>query len=316
MGVRYLNLLHFKYAVTVAETKSISKAAEELYMGQPNLSRAIKELESTLGITIFKRTSRGITITPEGEEFLRYARKITSMVNEVEQIYVEGKAHKQQFSVCVPRVSYISFAFSKFVSTLDRENSMEIRYSETNSMTAINSVMRDECGIAIIRYQSSFEKYFQELFEERRLASEVIAELQYMLVLSKLNPLAYKEEITAEDLSGLVEINHADPYVPSVPQIDVNKSEISECVKNHVFVMERASQYELMEFNYDMFKWVSPIPQPILNRHGLIQRTCDINKKTYKDVLIYKKGYKLTPMDNRFIAELRNAASEYLDSIK
>ena len=79
-----MNILHLKYAVEIAKTKSISRAAENLYMGQPNLSRAIKELEDNLNITIFNRNSKGITITPEGEEFLQYARRIISQVEEVE----------------------------------------------------------------------------------------------------------------------------------------------------------------------------------------------------------------------------------------
>ena len=71
-----MNLMHLKYAVEVEKTRSISKAAENLFMSQPNLSRAIKELEETLGITIFKRTSKGMSLTPQGEEFMQYARKI------------------------------------------------------------------------------------------------------------------------------------------------------------------------------------------------------------------------------------------------
>lgn len=92
-----MNILHFKYAVEIAKTKSISKAAENLYMGQPNLSRAIKELEENLGITIFNRTTKGISITPEGEQFLQYAKRIIAQVNEVEEIYKKGKTHKQSF---------------------------------------------------------------------------------------------------------------------------------------------------------------------------------------------------------------------------
>ena len=98
-----MNILHLKYAVEVAKTKSISKAAENLYMGQPNLSRAIKELEESLGITIFDRTPKGITLTPQGEEFLQYARRIISQVDEVEQMYKNRASGKQKFSVCVPR---------------------------------------------------------------------------------------------------------------------------------------------------------------------------------------------------------------------
>ena len=71
-----MNLLHLKYAVEVAKTSSITKAADNLYMGQPNLSRAIRELEDSLGIQIFKRTPKGIYPTPKGEEFLGYARQV------------------------------------------------------------------------------------------------------------------------------------------------------------------------------------------------------------------------------------------------
>lgn len=73
-----MNILHLKYAVEVEKTRSISKAAENLFMGQPNLSRAVKELEESLGITIFKRTSKGILITPQGEEFLQHAKKFSA----------------------------------------------------------------------------------------------------------------------------------------------------------------------------------------------------------------------------------------------
>ena len=66
-----MNLLHLKYVVEVEKTRSISKAAENLLMGQPNLSRAIRDLEQSLGVTLFRRTSKGISPTPEGEEFLR-----------------------------------------------------------------------------------------------------------------------------------------------------------------------------------------------------------------------------------------------------
>ena len=109
-----MNILHLKYAVEIAKTQSISKAAENLYMGQPNLSRAIRELEDSLGITIFNRTSKGISITPEGEEFLQYARRIIAQIDEVEELYRSGRQQKQSFSICVPRASYISFALTEF----------------------------------------------------------------------------------------------------------------------------------------------------------------------------------------------------------
>ena len=123
-----MNLLHLKYAVEIAKTKSISRAAENLYMGQPNLSRAIKELEESLNITIFQRNTKGITITPEGEEFLHYARRILNQVEEVEAIYNDSHKPKQRFSVCAPRASYISYAFAEFSKRINTDIPAEIFY--------------------------------------------------------------------------------------------------------------------------------------------------------------------------------------------
>lgn len=109
-----MNILHLKYAVEVAKTGSINKAAEQLFMAQPNLSRAIKELEADLGITIFDRSAKGMVLTIEGREFINYARQILHQIDEVEHIYKHGKAQKQKFSVSVPRTGYISEAFSRF----------------------------------------------------------------------------------------------------------------------------------------------------------------------------------------------------------
>lgn len=302
-----MNVMHMKYAVEIANTKSISKAAENLYMGQPNLSRAIKELEESLGITIFKRTTKGISVTPEGEEFLQYAKRIISQVEEVEEIYRNGKSKKQRFSVCVPRASYISDAFAEFAKNIDTSVSAEIFYKETNSMRTINNIVKEDYNLGIIRYQSSFDKYFTSMFNEKKLMHETITEFSYVLLMSKSHPLADKEKIELKDLADYIEISHADPYVPSLPLIDVKKAELSESVDKHIFVFERGSQFVLLEKVPTTFMWVSPIPDELLEKYSLVQKKCIGNTKLYKDVLIYRKGYKLTELDDAFITEVCTA---------
>ncbi|MDY5947815.1 MAG: LysR family transcriptional regulator [Oscillospiraceae bacterium] len=302
-----MNVMHMKYAVEIANTKSISKAAENLYMGQPNLSRAIKELEESLGITIFKRTTKGISVTPEGEEFLQYAKRIISQVEEVEEIYRNGKSKKQRFSVCVPRASYISDAFAEFAKNIDTSVSAEIFYKETNSMRTINNIVKEDYNLGIIRYQSSFDKYFTSMFNEKKLMHETITEFSYVLLMSKSHPLADKEKIELKDLADYIEISHADPYVPSLPLIDVKKAELSESVDKHIFVFERGSQFVLLEKVPTTFMWVSPIPDDLLEKYSLVQKKCIGNTKLYKDVLIYRKGYKLTELDDAFITEVCTA---------
>ncbi|MBQ2736319.1 MAG: LysR family transcriptional regulator [Clostridia bacterium] len=297
-----MNIQYLKYAIEVEKHKSISKAAKNLYMGQPNLSRAIKELEDSLGIVIFERTSKGIAVTPNGEEFLQYAKRILSQIDELEEIYKTGKSDKQQFSACVPRAGYIAYAFSELAKSIKTDTPAEIFYKETNSMRAINNVLRGEYNLAIIRYQEAFEKYFESMFKEKNLVAKTITEFSYVLAMSVNNPLAKKEDITPEDLSDYIEIAHADPYVPSLPVIDVKKAEMSEFVDKRIYVFERASQYMLLEQVPNTFMWVSPMPDEMLANNNLVERECGYMKKKYKDVLIYRDNYKLTDIDKKFIS--------------
>lgn len=264
-----MNILHLKYAVEVAKTRSISKAAENLYMGQPNLSRAIKELEESLGITIFRRTTKGISITPDGEEFLQYARQIVQKVEEVEQIYQNGRQKKQTFSVSVPRASYLSFAMADFSRCMKKGSPAEFYYCETNPMNTINSVVREDFNLGIVRFQSSYEKYFSDLFKDKKLTSDTIAEFSYSMIISKNDPLAHKDSVCLDDLADYIEVCHSDPYVPSVPAIDVRKSELTEFVERRIFVYERGTQFVLLGNVPETFMWVSPVPAQLLTTTGL-----------------------------------------------
>ena len=116
-----MNILHMKYAVEVAKVGSLNKAAETLLIAAPNVSRSIKELEADIGISIFERTTKGMELTPEGEEFINYAKGILNQIDEVESFYKKGSAKKQRFSISVPRACYISEAFSQFSKSLSKE---------------------------------------------------------------------------------------------------------------------------------------------------------------------------------------------------
>jgi len=307
-----MNIVHMKYAVEVAKTQSISKAAENLYMGQPNLSRAIRELEESLGITIFERTTRGITVTPDGEEFLQYARSILKQVDEVEAHY-RGSRMIRKFSVCVPRANYVARALENFIGQRDKEIPFQVFYKETNAMRAIDSVVKDESNMAVVRYQAAFSDYYQSMFVEKNLENQLVAEFHYVLLCSADSPLARAEAVTPDMLRDYVELAHADPYAPGMPVLDAKKAEMSQYTDKHVYVFERGSQFELLSSLKDTFMWVSPIPQDALDRWGLVQRPCSFNRKIYKDVLVYKKGHKLSDMENSFIDYLVQAKHAILD---
>lgn len=306
-----LNLLHMKHALEVAKAGSLSKAAEVLLIAAPNISRSIKELEADLGITIFDRTQNGMKLTPDGEEFIGFAKGILNQIDEVERFYKNGSPKKQKFSISVPRACYISEAFAEFSKSLTKD-AAEVFYKETNSQRTIHNLLNHDYKLGIIRYAENYDRYFKTMLEEKGFQYELVTEFTYSLIMSADNPLAGKAEITFDDLAGYIEIAHADPYVPSMPLAKVVKEELPDNIDRRIFIFERASQFDLLSMNPETFMWVSPAPKSLLERYNLVQRKCADNKKIYKDVLIYKNGYTLSKLDRQFITKLCESKRKHL----
>ena len=103
-----MNLTHLRYMVEVERLGSITKAASALYMGQPNLSKAIKEMEREVGIPIFKRSAKGVVATEKGKQFLQYAKAILVQMDKMESLYKDNGENAVNFSLLLPRASYIT----------------------------------------------------------------------------------------------------------------------------------------------------------------------------------------------------------------
>jgi len=307
-----MNILHMKYALEISKTNSINKAAEELFVGAPALSRAIKELETGLGVTLFDRSAKGMFLTPEGELFINYAQKILKQIDDIENIFKDGSPQKVQFSISVPRASYIADAFAEFSKKVTPGQKAELFYKETNAYRVINNIIKEDYKLGILRYSERYDEYYKAMMFEKGLIGELIAEFTYVLIMSKDSPLKDLKTITFEDINNYTEIAHADPYVPSLPLSEVKKEELPEHEGNRIFVFERGSQFELLSRDPNTYMWVSPVPQLLLDRYGLIERKCVDNKRIYKDILIHRRNYKLTPLDNMFIEELVRSKRETL----
>lgn len=306
-----MNILHMKYALEVAKAGSLSKAADSLLIAAPNVSRSIRELENDLGITIFERTTKGMELTPQGEEFISYAKGILSQIDQIERIYKAGAQKKQRFSISVPRASYIADAFAAFSTTLSRD-AAEIIYKETNSQRTIDNLLHHDYNLGIIRYAENYDKYFKAMLEEKGFNYELVSEFTYCLIMSTQSRLAQKQTLSFADLADQIEIAHADPYVPSLSLSRVVKEELPDNIERRIFVFERASQFELLSRNPETFMWVSPVPDTLLSRYNLTQRKCAENQKVYKDFLIYRKGYRLSELDHQFITILFQSKRKHL----
>lgn len=297
---------HLKYALEVEKTGLISKAAENLFMNQPYLSKAIRELEEDVGIKIFNRTPKGVVPTKDGAEFLVYARNIVSQIEEVENMYKHKDADGHKFDVSVPMACYVSQAFIEFVTELAESKSIDISYHETNSLVAIKSVVNNDNNIAIIRYQTIYEKYFLQFLEENDLTVEPLWEFEYQLIMSVQNPLAMEKQIEYSDLDEYIEITHGYLTIPSIPAAKAREIIRQNKEKKEIAVFERESQFELLRNIHTTYMWTSPTPPSILNTMPLVEKKCNLKNNSYKDVLIYRNGYRLTRQEKLFVSRVKN----------
>ncbi len=300
-----MNMLHLRYAVEVERTGSITQAAENLYMGQPNLSKAIKELEESIGILLFKRSTKGVLPTKQGAEFLQYARNILTQIEEMEKHYRPANNDRQRFSICVPRGSYISYAFSQYIAGLDMAKEIDANFNETNSMQAISHVSSGEFHLGIIRYQTVYESYFLNFLQEKQLHHQPIWEYEYVALMSKTHPLACEEHVSYDALCEYIEITHGDVSVPYLSHNQTQQQdEPSPHARKRIYVYERGSQYDLLTNVTGTYMWVSPVPNAYLERYGLVQRKCNVMDHTCKDILLTAKGYQFNPQEEAFLERL------------
>lgn len=306
-----MNIVYLKYAVAVAKAGSLSKAAEELNIAQPNLSKAIKEFEKELDTTIFERKPKGITLTADGERLISYGRKLLKEIDDVEKEFKEKGNAKIVFSISVPRASYISYAFSEFTKTLPKDERYEIYYKETNALRAITNIVEKDYKLGIIRYSATHDSEVKETLESKNLNYSLITEFHYLLLMSEHSALANKKVITYDDLRANIEVAHADPYVPSVSLSEIKKEELPDDINRRIFVFERGSEFDVLSKNEEAYMWVSPIPDDIKAKYNLVERSCPENSKKYRDMLIYPKNYVLSKTDKAFITALCDAKRKF-----
>ena len=197
-----MTLQQLKYVIEVAEKGSITEAAKSLFIAQPSLSSAIHELEEETGTTIFMRSNRGILITPEGTEFLGYARQVVQQAALIEDKYIAHSASKQRFCVSTQHYSFTSSAFVELVRAQGGE-SYEFILREGKTHDTINDVrtLRSEMGVI---YLCSFnEAVILKLLREANLVfSELFAARPHIFI-GRNNPLAGRSVVTLEDLQPL-----------------------------------------------------------------------------------------------------------------
>ncbi|MCQ2538070.1 MAG: LysR family transcriptional regulator [Lachnospiraceae bacterium] len=195
-----MTLTQLQYAVAIAEAKSMNKAAEDLFVSQPALSGAIKELEEELSTQLFMRTNKGVVVTTEGEEFLSYARQMVELGNLVEERFLNKSIVKKRFSVSMQHYSFAVEAFIDLAKEFE-VGEYELAVHETKTHEVIENVKNYRSEVGVIYINDFNEKAIRKILEENDLEFTELYECGISVFMSKRHPLAKRKIINMEELA-------------------------------------------------------------------------------------------------------------------
>lgn len=194
-----MTLQQLKYAIVISETGSMNKAAEQLYIAQPSLTEAVRSLERELGITIFNRGSRGVTLTADGVEFISYARQVYAQYENLEEHFGLIGKRKQRFGVSTQHYSFVVKAFIDTIKDYDASE-YEFAIRETRTQDVIDDVSESRSEIGVLYFNNFNRHALEKILKTRKLSWYPLAQCGMYAYLWKEHPLAGKKSLKYEDL--------------------------------------------------------------------------------------------------------------------
>lgn len=296
-----MTIQQLKYAVTAAEKGTMSEAAQFLFIAQPSLTNAIRDLEKELCITIFHRTNKGIIATNEGEEFLGYARQILQQVGLIEEKYIDGKSRKQIFSVSAQHYSFAVNAFVDVIKTFGSQ-SYDFTLRETQTYEIIQDVSRLKSEVGILYLSRENENIIGKIITESGLIFEELFTASPHVFISYRHPLAEKECISLYDLKNY-------PYL-CFEQGDYNSFYFSEEILSSISremtikVRDRATLFNLA-VGLDGYTISTGIISHELNGENIIARPLDIDE-CIRIGTVTRKNMTLSRLGTAYMNALKN----------
>lgn len=195
-----MTLQQLRYVITVAQKGTISEAAKELFISQPSLTNAIRELEKEMNITIFNRTNKGVAVSTEGEQFLGYARQVLEQANLLESAYKTSVRDKQRFSVSTQHYAFVVNAFVDLIKELP-QNEYDFSIRETQTYEIIDDVATMKSEIGIIYLNAFNEAALMKIIKSKGLCFNELFIAKPHIFVTAEHPLANKESVTMEELA-------------------------------------------------------------------------------------------------------------------
>ncbi|MCQ2611179.1 MAG: LysR family transcriptional regulator [Treponema sp.] len=198
-----MTLQQLKYVIGVSEIGSLNKAAEKLYISQPSLTTAIKDVENEFNIRIFNRSTKGISLTNEGKEFVQHARQIYAQYENLLDNFDSSKKRKKKFAVSCQHYSFCVKSFINLVKKIEADTSngeYEFAINETRTATVIEDVATMRSEIGILNLSDFNRSYLQKVLKSRELIFTPLVDCKVYVYIWKNHPLAKKKSISFEEL--------------------------------------------------------------------------------------------------------------------
>ena len=291
-----MDIQHLIYALEVKNCGSISKAAQKLFMAQPNLSNAIKELEMETNTIIFKRTSRGIETTKEGEEFLRHANAIVTQFRGLDRMYVKQSPNLIKASITTMRSSIICGRLIQYINHMNNQGfSLRLHFREATNDEVIDDVNTGRATLGILRANTSSFDYFCYLAKSNQCVVQQVPSDRYTVLMSKHHPLAGEPELTLDMLKPYTEVIHGDFETPWYLYSDAYSNELSEPESERLlFIYDRGSLMDCIRNIHGAYSWTFSTAQENLEINGLIEKPCKGYDIEGQEAIIYKRSTPLT----------------------
>lgn len=298
-----MTLQQLKYAITVADHQSMNEAAKELFISQPSLSNAMKELEKEIGISIFTRSNKGITISSDGAEFLGYARQVVEQASLLEEKYLGKRPAKIKFSVSTQHYSFAVNAFVDLISEYDSEY-YDFMLRETRTYEIIEDVKKLTSEVGILYLNEFNRKVILKMLKENNLEFQELFTAKPHVFIGRNNPLAEKKIITLEDLEDY-------PFL-SFEQGDYNSFYFAEEIlstlprKKSIKVSDRATLFNLL-IGLNGYTLCSGVISEALNGKDIIALPLAVEEEQMCIGYVTHKNATLSRLGELYIEKLKAA---------
>lgn len=301
-----MTLQQLRYVIGIVEAGSMSGGAKRLFISQPSLSVAVRDLEEEMGIRIFSRSSRGATLTPEGTEFLAYARQIVEQTELMEERYMKRKSARRRFSLSTQHYDFVVNAFVNLLRELDVEElDWTLRETRTHDIIDDVSQRRSELGVL---YLSDFNrKVMTNLLKRHQVRFHPLFAASPHVFLSDCHPLSGKDGVSLKDLEPY-------PYL-TFEQGEYNSFYFSEEIlsaetrRRQIRVSDRATLFNLL-LGLNGYTICTGILSRELNSGNitsvplLVQETIQVGWISREDVV-------LSLLARRYLEELKRVIRAY-----